>query len=392
MGKCRLCGSKNVELLIDFGMQPIVHKLKKDKDFIDEKFPFRLGHCKRCDFLQIMECIAPEILYENYFTLSNWKNQPHVSRLIEVMQSIAGEDYNANILEVGCNDGSFLSVLRDRGYINLHGVEPTKDAYKKTVELGLDVANTFFSKSFVDTKYAKNSFDIVITRQVLEHIGDLEDFMLSMDYVLSDAGKLIIEIPDSRLNIESLDYGLWEEHVNYFTITTLKILLAKYGFRVIHHESTLFSGKALLAFCEKSSNIKELAYENIDRKNILNYKNSWQIYKTNLQEFLKAQTRPIAIYGCGARSSTFVNFTGIAEYIEVFIDDQQEKQNLFLPCANISIQPWDEKYREYVILLGVNTENEYKVITKRALERSRTFSILQPSSLVPKFWKDMIHD
>jgi len=208
MGKCRLCGSKNVELLIDFGMQPIVHKLKKDKDFIDEKFPFRLGHCKRCDFLQIMECIAPEILYENYFTLSNWKNQPHVSRLIEVMQSIAGEDYNANILEVGCNDGSFLSVLRDRGYINLHGVEPTKDAYKKTVELGLDVANTFFSKSFVDTKYAKNSFDIVITRQVLEHIGDLEDFMLSMDYVLSDAGKLIIEIPDSRLNIESLDYGL----------------------------------------------------------------------------------------------------------------------------------------------------------------------------------------
>jgi len=36
MGKCRLCGSKNVELLIDFGMQPIVHKLKKDKDFIDE--------------------------------------------------------------------------------------------------------------------------------------------------------------------------------------------------------------------------------------------------------------------------------------------------------------------------------------------------------------------
>ena len=61
----------------------------------------------------------------------------------------------------------------------------------------------------------------------MEHITDLDDFLEGIDFVLSEEGTLVIEIPDSSANINSLDYGLWEEHVNYFTLTTLKTLLQK---------------------------------------------------------------------------------------------------------------------------------------------------------------------
>ena len=51
----------------------------------------------------------------------------------------------------------------------------------------------------------------------------------------------------------TLDYSLWEEHINYFTLNTLKTLLKKHSFEIIHYETTLYSGKALTVFCKKTS-------------------------------------------------------------------------------------------------------------------------------------------
>jgi hypothetical protein len=43
--------------------------------------------------------INPEILYKNYFTVSGWKNQPHVPRLVEVMEMIFQLNKSETILE-----------------------------------------------------------------------------------------------------------------------------------------------------------------------------------------------------------------------------------------------------------------------------------------------------
>ena len=388
---CRLCKSNDVKELINFGEQPIVHHFIKSKDEYSPKYSFRLGHCTNCDLLQLMDCISPEILYQNYFTLSSWKNQPHVDRLIEVMENISGNDKKYEIFEIGCNDGSFLDELNKRGYLNIAGVEPTLDAYRETQKLNLNVKHDFFGKKFIESERMELKKDIVITRQVLEHIVNLEEFMTSINKILKEDGKLIIEVPDASCNLETLDYTLWEEHVNYFTLDTLKKLVSKYGFKVIHHEVTLFSGRTLTIFCEKcelnvSKNISK------DRTIIDYYGNNWNTYTSKLEDFLKKQNKPIAIYGCGGRSSTFVNFTNIKDYIEVYIDDQEEKQNYFLADAKIPIVPWEEKYRNYIILLGVNTENEFKVINKRSLSKENTYSILPPSSLIPEFWSELYYE
>jgi len=389
VSQCRLCKKGQINELIDFGMQPIVHELQKMKSD-KKKYPFRLGCCNECDFLQLIYTIDPEILYDDYFTLSSWKNQPHMDRLIEVSESITGMNQNSKILEIGCNDGTFLLRLRDLGYKNIVGIEPTKDAYEKTLEIGLDIENDFFSKELAHKKYAPKSFDIIITRQVLEHIINLEDFIESVKYILKDNGKFIIEVPDSGMNLDMLDYALWEEHVNYFTISTLSKLLMEYDFQVVHYETTLFSGKALTVFCEKNKQTKGCLLDNVDRGKITYYEKQWSNFNSKLHNFLDMQDRPIVIYGCGARSSTFVNFTNIGKYIQVFVDDQAEKQSNILPGSNIVIKPWNDKYKDYIVLLGVNAENEYKVIRKRGLDIVNTYSILPPSSLLPGFWREII--
>jgi len=118
-----------------------------------------------------------------------------------------------------------------------------------------------------------------------------------------------------------------------------------------------------------------------------------QPFKENLHNFLETRNRPIVMYGCGARSSNFINFTEIHNMVDFFIDDQDEKQNLYVPGCNLKITPWHEAYSEkYTMLLGVNTENEYKVIEKRKLHMSNVFSTTPPSTNLPMFWKNIIYD
>lgn len=391
--KCRLCGNDSVELLIDFGEQPIVHNLLKSADEQYETYPFELGCCQSCGFLQVMRPIDPEILYQSYFTISSWKNQPHVPRLIEVMEGVGAMELDTKILDVGCNDGSFLEVLKKRGYQALYGIEPTQDAFDAAIARGLNVHHGFFGEDSARGLYGASYFDAVVTRQVLEHITDLDDFLSAIRLVLKDDGLLVIEIPNSDLLLRYLDYALWEEHVNYFTLSTLSDLLAKHSFAVTHYEVTLFSGSTLTVFCEKikQNQHSPKQYVNRDCTGTQRYKAAWNTYIDQLKFFLEQQTRSIAIYGCGARSSTFINFTGIAEYVGCFIDDQPQKQDFLLPGAEIPIEPWSDEHTDDFYLLGVNTENESKVIRKRNLAPDQFCSVLPPSHFLPDFWKSMIY-
>ncbi len=391
---CRICEKDTLELMIDFGMHPIVHNLMKTPDDAYKKYPFRLGCCNNCGFIQLMECIPPEILYGNYFTVSSWKSQPHVPRLISVMQSITGGDFQYSIFDIGCNDGSFLEALKETGYTNLYGIEPTLDASQIALGKSLNVHHGFFSYKSACNLYERKYFDIVTTRQVLEHIEDLNDFLKGIHSILKDDGILIIEIPDSEWHLDYFDYALWEEHVNYFTLDTLSRLLKKHSFNIVHHETTLFSGKALTVFCKKSKGIsKDIEPPLSDRGKIEKYSKNWNLFKSGLRNFLDSIDKPIAMYGCGARSSTFINFTNISKLLDCFIDDQKEKQHLYVPGGNLKIEGWDEeKFNRHVFLLGVNTENEYKVMQKRNLAKGYFFSVLPPSIHLPEYWEKLIND
>lgn len=390
MSKCRLCGHNQIELLIDFGNQPIVHHLLKSKDEDYDVYPFQLGFCANCSFLQLLQPISPEILYGNYFTISAWKNQPHVERLIDVMKSITGMNENIHLLEIGCNDGCFIESLRQHGITDCTGIEPSNDAYQLAVSKDIKVYNEFFSHQNSELPLEKQDYDIIVCRQVLEHISNLEEFMISVEYYLNDNGCFVIEVPDSSCQLDYMDYALWEEHVNYFTLNTLQTLLRKYDFEIIHYEITLFSGKALTVFAEKrrKQNSFECSVEDLDK--IHSYGKNWVVFKERMRELVTSKQKP-AVYGCGARSSTFVNFLEL-ENVTCFIDDQEEKQHYFVPGSKLEILPWDNHWSDAFILMGVNTENEMKVIKKRNLSSQQFISILPPSRYLPQFWKNLIYD
>ncbi len=386
---CRLCEKASVELFFDFGQQPIIHQLLEHSTEKYDTFPFRVGYCISCGFMQLIDQIPRERLYTNYFTVSGWKNQPHVPRLIQLIETIFDIEARSRILEIGCNDGKFMEQLAHAGYSNCLGYEPTGDSYKIARDRGLNVVNQFFGKQATVDLAGNDRLDLVISRQVIEHIPDLHEFLAAAYDVLRADGGLLLELPDHSMNYEKLDYSFWEQHCNYFTPQTIKYLLQLHGFEVIHSEATLFSGKSLFVFAQKSRTLtmRELG-TNTDHESAMFYQTQYTVFRQMMHNFLEDVPRKkILIYGAGARSSNFVNLLGLREYIGNFVDDQPEKQNKYVPGNELQIKPYSDEDSESFFLLGVNCENENQIIKRRHLEAY--VSVLPPSRNLPHFWKTL---
>jgi len=389
---CRLCKTKKLKKLIDFGCKPIVNFLLNSPNVIYSKYPFKLSICDNCQLQQIEKPISDKILYNNYNTPSTWKNEPHINSLIFLIK-IYVQNKKSKILDIGCNDGKFLKILKKEKFKKITGIEPTINSYNVAKKSGLKVFNGYFKKSEKYFKFLEKKYDVIIFRQVLEHIKDLNNFMNLVSTKLANSGLIIIEVPDHESSMLNLDYALWEEHVNYFTLSSLENLLIKCNFKIIYYEYVLFSGKTLRVIAEKRKS-KKTYLENINA--IKKYKKCFKLLKQKIH--LTLNKKKFLVYGAGARSQNFINLLEL-DKIKFFYDDNHHKIGKFVPGYNVKIKKFNKNELKEVdyVLLGVNTENENLIINKLTppffikKKSIKYFSILPPSLNLPPFWKKLIN-
>jgi len=393
---CLLCQNHFEELLV-FPNSCVVNQLVVEPRLLVPTFDLTLWGCPRCGFSRLQGGPAENIFYEEYATPSAWKYEPHVPKLVENIIRLVPKD--VAILDVGCNDGKFLDLLRGAGYSNLYGLEPSKN----TREIALAKNHRIFScylndKSAQEVLQHAGPFELVTLRQVLEHVTELISFGQALRQVVSDGGLLVIEVPDFENNIKNLDYSLWEEHVNYFTRYSLTRYLDIIGFQPIIIYKTLFSGECLtvIARKKKQPSTSRLRANNPAESigpSLRDYADSYFRLRSyvNRQIKRKAQqkTGSVILHGVGSRSSFFVNAMGIAKYIKVAVDDNVHKQRKFMPNAGIAIVGTDQvdTKRISLCLLGVNSENEAP-LRNFYPTTVEVKSILPPSDLL--LWKNFL--
>jgi len=84
-----------------------------------------------------------------------------------IRNTLAEIPRDSSILELGCNRGNFIGVLKKLGFTNITGVEINKSAYRESVEKFPEF--NFINSSIEDLDTDKK-FDLVITCGVLIHI------------------------------------------------------------------------------------------------------------------------------------------------------------------------------------------------------------------------------
>jgi SAM-dependent methyltransferase len=147
-------------------------------------------------------------------------------RLDETADEIVRQcpDKNASILDLGCANGGLLRALKERGYNNLCGLDPSEKCVKEVRAAGINCEN---GSLFNVSQILRRKFDFIILTHVMEHICDLKMAMLTIDKVMNKNGLLYIEVPDAGRYAQfyKVPYYYFDiEHINHFDSVSLSNL------------------------------------------------------------------------------------------------------------------------------------------------------------------------
>jgi SAM-dependent methyltransferase len=137
----------------------------------------------------------------NVFTASNRRNK---ERILELSPPVEG----ARLLDLGCADGGFTLELAQRiGATELHGIEFVEPLAELAAGRGIDVRRADLNGVF---PYEADTFDVVHSNQVIEHLVKTDSFLKEIGRVLKPSGYALVSTNNlaSWHNIFSLVLGM----------------------------------------------------------------------------------------------------------------------------------------------------------------------------------------
>jgi SAM-dependent methyltransferase len=140
------------------------------------------------------------------------------------------------IVDVGCATGGLLAELKQRGFHQLLGLDPSPACCETAKRLyGLDVRTSTIHEL---SKVAER-FDVAVLTGVFEHLPAVDESISSLSSILKPGGMIYIEAPDASSYYQwfSAPYQFMSiEHVNYFSPSSLRNLMARNGFDCVFVE------------------------------------------------------------------------------------------------------------------------------------------------------------
>jgi len=109
-----------------------------------------------------------------------WQKNYGIARRMLNRRFLACIPIGARVLEVGCNIGNQLLLLKELGYSNLHGVDVQRGALDVARSKASDVS--FVQASAFALPYPAKHFDLVYTSGVLIHISP-KDIPAALDEI-----------------------------------------------------------------------------------------------------------------------------------------------------------------------------------------------------------------
>jgi len=173
-----------------------------------------------------------------------WAFTPAERVRASILLNMTGED--KQVLDVGCYNGRIGSLLKANGN-KVFGVDLSEQALRMAQEKGIICLKADAVESL---PFKNKTFDVVIAAEIIEHVFNLDNFILEIKRVLKTDGSLVLSTPNvaslgRRLLLllgrnPMIEIGIETEsagHIRYFVKESLFRLLAKYGFKISMFDS-----------------------------------------------------------------------------------------------------------------------------------------------------------
>jgi SAM-dependent methyltransferase len=227
-----------------------------DRHFGTTDRRFQIVECRSCRLIRLHPRPAPAEL-RDFYPPEYWctTDQATVDRLEQIYRRFVMRDHLAFveralrdsaakglILDVGCGGGLFLQMLAERGARKRVGPIAGLD-------FSLDAADTAWRRAGVPVvcgtlsraPFAPGSCAAVTMFHVLEHLYDPASYLEGARRLLTDQGRLIVQVPNAACWQFLLLGEHWNgidvpRHLINFRAADLDVLLNDCGFEVLRHK------------------------------------------------------------------------------------------------------------------------------------------------------------
>ena len=360
--KCRISKSKNLITVLDLGEQALTGVFPKSKDEEVTSGPLKLVWCPDGGLLQLKNSYDLEEMYGMNYGYRSGLNAAMVKHLqskvhhLTRLYPISPGDL---VVDIGSNDSTLLQSYETEGIRRL-GIDPTGTKFKEYYPEDIELIPNFFSSNLVLTQTGGKRAKIITSISMFYDLEDPSIFVEQVADTLDSEGIWHFEqsYMPSMLRMNAYD-TVCHEHLEYYSLTTVKALLEQHGLIIIDVQmNSVNGGSFAVTAAHKSSPHKEnkavvnwllgqeermglntpKPYRAFEEK-VFEHRNNLK----SLIDALNAEGKTIVGYGASTKGNVLLQFCGFTEKdIPCIAEVNPDKFGSYTPGTKIPIVSEEE--------------------------------------------------
>lgn len=374
--KCMNCGEARLQQFIDLGDQPNGNSFLYENDLAQEvSFSLSMLVCDKCWQVQIAEFPPQELLFSDHAYITG-RNAPVVSHFKKLAPHVIekiGLEPNDLVIDVGCNDGTFLRAFASQG-MRVLGVDPSERTGLLAREQGVTVFRQFWShQTGKSLKQLGVHPDAITATAVFYHVPDLHDFVAGLAEVMGPDTVFVVQGVNCLDLIQRNEFDhFYHEHSCIHAVGPLRGLFAAHGLAIRDVEFSPIHGGSFILYVYREENptpespavaAAVAAEEAAGLFKISTYLDFAERVKTNMRN-LRALLEGLqrdgkTVYGLGApvKGSTVLNYANIGrDLVQAVTEVNEFKIGRVTPGTHIPVIDENtlDKQPDYYLVLAWN--------------------------------------
>lgn len=237
---CEVCGGSDLRKALDLGRHPLCDDLVPVGDpRVPDNHPIDIAFCPVCKTAHQSFQVPKQLLFPDSYHYRARHTADVLNgmrQLVERCEQQIGSLNNLLVLDVGCNDGSLLSIFKQHGARTI-GVEPTGAATDARAA-GHEVHQDYFAPELANTIVATHGQpDIITFTNVFAHIEDLSSLLAAVRSLMSPKTLLVIENHYLGAVLDRYQFDtFYHEHPRTYSLTSFRYIAQTLGANVVAAE------------------------------------------------------------------------------------------------------------------------------------------------------------
>ena len=398
---CPISNTNDSIIYLRLGNMPLVNNLNasREESMSCNKYPLSVQVFKDSGLSSLTLEIDPNILYSTYYYRSS-VSQPyidHCKEMFDFVDHYLDLQENDSVLDIGGNDGTLLkSFLEKKNYLDVLNIDASTNLIEESIKNNINSINAFWNLDLA--KKINKKFRLITTTNCFQHTLDINSFVNAISISLDKFGIWCLEFPYWKNTVETNQFDqVYHEHIYYYLIKPISILLEKYNLRIIKvtkhdiHGGTIrllisHIGDLGQAWQPCHYSIPEILKleSNLTVDKYIEWGSSIEKTIKTCREYIlniKTKNKKIVGFGAAAKGCIFLNSLGLDyNHINYVIDDTDTKQNKFIPGTGIQILSRDilkQDNPDYILILAHNF-SEYIIKSLKDYGYAGKFIVLLP--------------